>query len=900
MDAESVRFVAGGPVQAANGLYLARGADAELLARCRAGDFVYILTARQLGKSSLMHRAAETLRAEGTVVATVDLQLFGRPDRPEQWYRAILAELAPKLGLDVDVGKWWRSHEEFGVADRFRRFLEEAVARTPSRIVLFFDEIDTTLGLPYTDDFFILIRALYTARANNHELRRLSFVLIGVATPDGLIKSGDRTPFNIGHRVDLDDFTEEEALPLLRGLDAPPEDERRILRHVLRWTGGHPYLTLKTFSDLVQHPPSQWSDTELDDRVRELFLRGSIAHGRGDSNLQFVRAMLTDKDGTRRQTYLRLYRRVLRGRRVEDQAQSQAIQHLKLSGVVSVEDGVLLVRNRIYAHVFGRAWVREHLPTNWRAWSAALVSSVVATSIGVYATMEWLEARAAAQRAQAERLVRADAFEAAAIGLSSTLDENDALARYKLMVEIAATLGDPGLADPGTPRQLYADFWERAASEIRQGAESARDNDVQAYLLLTALAAVKTDTPIDPEAIRRFREAYGTPRSVMSGHSGPITDAAFSPDGAYLATASLDQTVRRWDVTSGRAIGRFSTTSEPNFSPSFISWQMVAVSDAESQTNRIVASSDQPPYSVLVWDLDAPDARSEPPSSKITWPREFSVARFSSDGRRLMLAGGPTRILEWPTGRPVGARLAEGENHIGWQALDAAFSPDGTVAVASPSGVTVWRGAPPRLYDKLECHPRPESPRTTPVVTSVRFSEDGQWLVTAAIHGYAQIWDLQRGTSVESIQARGSTVLDAGLCSRDGSAADASPSLVVLSRDDDDRDVAQLYSLRLQGGYRRPMEIESFDTTMRVHELSSRCTVAASTDSNLVVVLGFDSEFAPAKGWDAFDRWQRLFRRTVSHGAVVPIGDDRPFLLRNEVRTCADESVCREQEAVRR
>ena len=55
------------------------------------------------------------------------------------------------------------------------------------------------------------------ARAQDDKFARLSFVLIGVATPGDLIRDPKRTPFNIGQRVDLTDFSFEEAMPLAEG-----------------------------------------------------------------------------------------------------------------------------------------------------------------------------------------------------------------------------------------------------------------------------------------------------------------------------------------------------------------------------------------------------------------------------------------------------------------------------------------------------------------------------------------------------------------------------------------------------------------------------------------------------------------------------------------------------------
>ena len=43
----------------------------------------------------------------------------------------------------------------------------------------------------------------------------ITFCLLGVATPSDLIRNVNTTPFNIGYRIELTDFTEAEAEPLL-------------------------------------------------------------------------------------------------------------------------------------------------------------------------------------------------------------------------------------------------------------------------------------------------------------------------------------------------------------------------------------------------------------------------------------------------------------------------------------------------------------------------------------------------------------------------------------------------------------------------------------------------------------------------------------------------------------
>ena len=68
--------------------------------------------------------------------------------------------------------------------------------------------------------------------------RRLSFILLGVAAPDDLIKDQTKTPFNIGVRIDLDELALDDARVLLQGL---PDQKETVLTRIFYWTAGHPY-----------------------------------------------------------------------------------------------------------------------------------------------------------------------------------------------------------------------------------------------------------------------------------------------------------------------------------------------------------------------------------------------------------------------------------------------------------------------------------------------------------------------------------------------------------------------------------------------------------------------------------------------------------------------------------
>ena len=116
---------------------------------------------------------------------------------------------------------------------------------TAGRVVIFVDELDVVRSLPFsTDEFFAAIRECYTRRTEDLEFERLTFCLLGVATPSDLIRDTRITPFNIGRRIELNDFTAQEAAPLVSGLKVELSmTAPATLDRILYWTNGHPYLT---------------------------------------------------------------------------------------------------------------------------------------------------------------------------------------------------------------------------------------------------------------------------------------------------------------------------------------------------------------------------------------------------------------------------------------------------------------------------------------------------------------------------------------------------------------------------------------------------------------------------------------------------------------------------------
>jgi hypothetical protein len=354
-------FKVGGALDPDAPSYVTRQADGELMQAVLSGQYCNVLTARQMGKSSLMVRTVRRLQAERVRTVTIDLTGLGTKLVASEWYFGLISRFKRQLGLSVDEKAWWKERDQLGPVQRFSDFLRQVVLEEVQKpIVVFVDEIDSTLNLPFTDDFFAAIRAAYNARASDPTYKRLTFVLLGVARPSDLIKDRRRTPYNIGTSVDLTDFTEEEAQVLLAGLEGTqPTQAEGILERVLHWTGGHPYLTQKVCAELVTRG-GHWSDEQIDALVRELFL---AEEARKETNLQFIRDQIRESD--ERAGMLRIYRRVRAGKREKDEERSVAKSRLKLTGLVkATKDGFLVVRNRIYEYVFDREWIRANVPVS--------------------------------------------------------------------------------------------------------------------------------------------------------------------------------------------------------------------------------------------------------------------------------------------------------------------------------------------------------------------------------------------------------------------------------------------------------------------------------------------------------------------------------------------------------
>ncbi len=723
----------GGSLEYQHPTYVVRQADADLYEGLHNGEFCYVLNSRQMGKSSLRVQMMKKLKEQGIKCASIDMTRIGSHVTTSEWYAGIISELLRGFGLSrkVDFSSWWRQRELLPPLQRLRELIEDVLlAEFSQKLVVFIDEIDSIIKIKFKEDFFAFIRACYNQRVDNPEYNRLTFCLLGVATPSDLIEDKNiSTPFNIGRAIELTGFQLHEATPLAEGLTEKTSNPQAILREVLTWTGGQPFLTQKVCKLILSASeaiPDGGEAVWVENLVRSRIIENWETQDEPE-HLRTIRDRILWSD--RKEQLLQWYHQVLQTREVKANDKPEHME-LRLSGLVVKQQGNLRVYNRIYGSIFNQSWVENALA------EAGLLLEAVEKPTSSKVEIQALE------QAVLEALQQ---FESQQIeALISAMQAGQTL---KALIRDGCLLQDYPTVSPLLALQtILNNICER--------------NQFQGHQEMVYDVCFSPDgqhiATVGSDGTVRLWNLFGQQLAGWQGHQGKIDDVSFSPDGQLIATAGRDGTARLWNL-SGQQIAELNAGQTWARSVSFRpDGQLIVATTGADGTAKLwnlsgqqIAQFDGHQSFVWIWSVSfSPDgqliATAERDGTARLWnlsgqqiaqfdghQGQVWAVSFSPDGQKIATAGADATARLWNLS---GQQLAQMNGHQDW-VYGVSFSPDGQcLATAGYDGTArLWNLLGQQLA-QLNAH--------VGVVLSISFSPNGQRLATAGSDGMARLWDL--------------------------------------------------------------------------------------------------------------------------------------------------------------
>jgi WD40 repeat protein/serine/threonine protein kinase len=257
------------------------------------------------------------------------------------------------------------------------------------------------------------------------------------------------------------------------------------------------------------------------------------------------------------------------------------------------------------------------------------------------------------------------------------------------------------------------------------------------------------ETHLYTERVARIYDAgTGQELNILSGHTDHLVGATFSPDSRRVLTASWDKTARIWDVSTGEQVpdARFDSASALDsaaFSPD--GRHVFTLCGSMDRAQRYADDPAQDDRGRPTWRIDPPAGQRE--SVRDSRSGEFGSWMHDWKATVMLQGGDPAEsprlpgVCLWSADKPATPpeRLTE-NTFYGEDTVVARFSNDGRqIVVASRKGTVIVRGVDDPKEMRRFC------PRERATLRSIEFSRDDHRLLLHYDDGGLAVYDPDSG-----------------------------------------------------------------------------------------------------------------------------------------------------------
>jgi WD40 repeat protein len=213
---------------------------------------------------------------------------------------------------------------------------------------------------------------------------------------------------------------------------------------------------------------------------------------------------------------------------------------------------------------------------------------------------------------------------------------------------------------------------------------------------------------------------------TLEGHADWVRTVAVTPDGSRAVSGSDDQTLRLWDLNSGRTLRKFEGHAD-------LVWAVAVTPDGG---HAVSASHDQ---TLRLWDLESGQTQRKLEGHA----GGVNAVAVTPDGRCAVSASVDRTLRLWDL--ESGQTLRTLEGHANWVNA-VALTPDGRRAVSASEDRTVrlWDLESGQTQRKLEGH--------AGGVNAVAVTLDGRRAVSASVDRTLRLWDLESGQTLRTLE----------------------------------------------------------------------------------------------------------------------------------------------------